>query len=145
MEEEGEGYVIKQGGEILAQCLQSIVKELGHRAISPKREGLAWSTLVGEELARSTYIKSVEEGMLWVGCKHSTQVQLIQMQRRSLLQSLQRAYPSLQIMQIKATVEPKAFVVKEEQIQEKNEVDVPRDNAFYAMLERLKRQGEADV
>lgn len=131
-----EEYEIKEIKEILKKYLFSFNKELDLYKYHKKKNKLSWKSIAGKLLADGSYIKSLEDGLLIIGCKHSTYIQILQIEKKNILIKLQKEYPSLRITSIKSIVDEEWFIKKEE----KNKISsrFPIDDEFKVILKRIK-------
>jgi predicted nucleic acid-binding Zn ribbon protein len=135
-----EEHDIQDVQSILGTLIYKIDKELASRG-RYKRDKLSWSELAGSELARGSVIISLEEGVLMVGCKHSTYLQLLQLRKKEILQKIQQRYASLQVFSIRGKVESSWQERAKVSTPVVPERDAREEAEFRRILQRMRELG----
>ena len=89
---------MKRAGDLIGKLFQGIDSQ--EMALYGKLF-TSWGEVVGTDIAAHSRILELSRGVLYLGVDHPGWMQMISMQKRSILTSLQSRYPSLEIRDLR--------------------------------------------
>ncbi|MFP4364114.1 MAG: DUF721 domain-containing protein [Spirochaetia bacterium] len=143
----------EKADRVLQGLLRNINTQHSQKYVSLFR---SWENIVGQDLSAHSKLEELENGVCIVGVDHPGWVQMFLMRKAAILKKLQKAYPQLEIKNIRVFVrsdiqtqeqdktKPKATENKQEQAvqEQQNEQENPSPSQagkkdFYQSLQRL--------
>lgn len=129
----------KSAGDILYRYLEHIYGKTGKKFSDMFR---SWENIAGEKLSGHTRIRDFHKGTVLIEADHPAWLQLIQMEQKTILTRLKKAFPELGILRLRAIVSstPKNEGPADGRSgKEKNPEGIPDKKEFDTLMARLKK------
>jgi predicted nucleic acid-binding Zn ribbon protein len=131
-------------------ALLKVLKEADKKSVYKKTvRTLSWHDYVDEVLADNSEVIDIADNTLTVNVYHSVFKNKLNLQKRQLLEKINRQYPVLQLNKMVIHVVSRPSCPKNEMIKESSfylarEKSFVKDEEFFHLLDKIKRRAEGE-